>query len=236
MKEKKMQLKQKSEAGFSVLELVVVIFILSVVLVAIAANMTRTVKVLWENKSRTIATNLAQNCIEDFNFRNSWMDWSAFMKSNLDSYCLMGTTGLCGGSGEDACTGEAAAEIGSTNNATFLPQRLPDPSPVEGSANQVSFNSALARSYEAQEVKRGFFDEESLTFYTFTIQKHPVDVAYKGYTRQVVDGQVFLQPDEDFRHREGLIVTVDVRWQKMGAALGQENRYQVARQFMAEEQ
>ena len=227
----------KSEAGFTIFELLVVVFLLSVILTAVASNMARTVRVLWENRSRSIAVNMAQNCIEDFNYNNSWRDWTDFIKSDITQYCRFGMAGLCGGDG-NMCAEEIVPSdiLAQVPTGISEPIKLADPKPDESieKPNTLQFIEANSRQPGRQMINRVYYDNKSTTAFWFAIKRYPAIVKYWEGVREVGSGSVQIREVE--REREAMIVVVDVNWERVGADANDQNSYQVAKQYMAEKE
>ena len=67
-----------SEAGLSLIETMLGVFILSFILTALVVNLNRAILNLLESKYRSYASSLAQTCLDEISFHRSSLSWNSF--------------------------------------------------------------------------------------------------------------------------------------------------------------
>ena len=244
------------EAGFSVLELTVAIFLISVILTAVAANMARASRALWEAKSRFYAVNMAQNCIEEFNYANKKFNWRNFYNNrygtagNLISseLCLMPIptaarmTYLCCGDDCGRATGWSGTGFDSINRgwdvfgngsvaceAVPLLGELQTKDPVLGTEKGVVWNGENAVGLTNGWItERRFFDVDSNTIFSFRIRMANGNAPYERSYFDTATGQF----RDETGQRQMVVVVIDVSWEKFNARADDRNHFSVTRQYL----
>ena len=226
MKQPQQRLSAENEAGFSIMELVVAIFFIAVILTAVAANMSRAARALWESKTRFYAVNMAQNCIEDFNYSNRKFTWRAFFDNDgMAELCRLPVpsnqrmTYLCCGD----CNQIPGLEGNNPACEAVVIDNL-------GNDEVLGGVSELTHAWRAERV---FYDVDTDTIFNFIIRKAGGEITFD---RHVVDidgaGNRVLRVEED--SREIVVVNIEVTWERFQSFRpGDGNHFSLTRQFLA---
>ncbi|MCL2110485.1 hypothetical protein FWH30_02815 [Microgenomates group bacterium] len=204
-----------NNTGFSLIELLIAIFFISIVLVAIASGMVKVAMALWETKARAIAVNMAQNCIEDINFANKYVSWYDFYGDPINGSEVIGRS----------CLGAAGLSDASSDGGFYDGF---DPRDDEFIRDQNPINTAnpeaggVVSSDKPMTLKRTFTDESIETRFDFQIEIHR---AIRDYRRNVAG--LFSQVNS-----QAVIVIMDVSWQKYNSSGSARNTYTVTKQYL----
>jgi Tfp pilus assembly protein PilV len=200
---------KKNNAGFSLIELLIAIFFISIVLVAIASSMVRVASALWETKARAVAVNMAQNCIEDINFINKSLSWYEFYNKV--------STGL-----GNLCTDNTGLQVSST---AITPS---------AQVSSYSINSPSGSTYTTiqagppQNIQRSYADIPTSTNFNFYV------AAYYG-SSQYPRANVYLGGGGGTTvvNTQVVVVLIEVTWQKFSdRSAADQNRYLVTKQYL----
>lgn len=117
------QLKQQlvsSQAGQSMIEVIIVSVVVGTVLTALAASLTMSASNSSQNKKRSLATTYAQEGLELFRHQRSQLGWSRFVQGliNGQTYCLNTLPSDLEGLSADSCaSGETIEDTGLSREA-----------------------------------------------------------------------------------------------------------------------
>ena len=231
--------KTNAESGFSIMELAVAIFFIAVILTAVAANMTRAARALWESRTRFYAVNMAQNCIEDFNYAHRKRSWSSFYGPHI-------TQASADRVMAELCS-LPAPPAGSPNRMTYL--CCGDHCTVEGIGSGPDCEPELFDNWEDEDpvlsqvyggnitnvwqMRRSFFDQDTQTEFDFWIRMASGEVTFYRQTR-IDDG---ISPTGVLgvveETRDIVVVVIDASWEKFAARGDGRNHFSTTRQFLA---